>query len=100
MKLKQCALYLLAAGMIATGANTAAAAEQNEATFAALSNVEAQSLSIEEMQSITGAALSDLLLSKLAPYTKSPDLRVAAAAQRATQLVIQYAALINSLFHR
>jgi hypothetical protein len=61
MKLKQCALSLLAAGLVAVGGNVAAANEQTENSFAALSNVEVQTLSAQEMQSVTGQAFPRLV---------------------------------------
>ena len=53
MELKKHALYLLAAGMIATG-GSASAADSDKTGFTALGNVEAQSLSQQEMQAIAG----------------------------------------------
>ena len=53
MELRKRALHLLAAGMIATG-GIASAAEQNEGSFTALSGIETQSLSTQEMEAITG----------------------------------------------
>lgn len=54
MRLKQCTPYIFAAAMLAAGGSAIASTAESENAFAALQNVEAQSLTEQEMLAIAG----------------------------------------------
>ena len=94
MKVKQCALYLLAAGMISAG-GSAIAGEQS--SFAALANVEAQSLSTQEMQATTGELNAGQIASWLtAAASKARSPAVATALTNAAKTVTLQTSVINN----
>jgi hypothetical protein len=94
MKLKQCALYLLSAGLITAGGSVVAA---EQSSFAALANVETQGLSTQEMQAVTGelnAGQIAFALSAAAAKVCSPAL--ATALTNASAAVTLNAGAINT----
>lgn len=102
MELKQSALYLLAAGMIATG-GTAVATEQDQG-FTALAHVETQALSSHEMQAISGqlnAGQIAAALSEEAAEARAAGLpRLAAALDAAAAKTLLNADQINARLQR
>jgi hypothetical protein len=98
MKWKKCALYLLAAGMISAGGSVIAGEQSG---FAALSGIETQRLSTEEMQATTGQLTAAEIASALgvaATRVCSPAL--SAALTRAAGIVTTNATAINAWLGR
>ena len=98
MQLKKCALYVLAAGLMTTGGSVVAGT-QEQSSFAALQNVEAQTLSAQEMAAITGElSAADIAAALTAAALKYPSL--ATSLNKAAAAVLANAVKIDALLTR
>jgi hypothetical protein len=101
MKRNKKAVFVLAAAALSAAMLTGPAlAAQNDSGFAALEGVTAQTLSAEELQSISGALnaldIAAALSAEAAKLSQYPQL--AAALNKAAADVLAHAAQLNALF--
>lgn len=98
MKAKQLAVAVIAAGMMA-GVNPATAGEQDATSFAALSQVEAQSLSAGEMKSISGELTTADIIAAL-DKVATADPCLAPAVTKVETVLNKYSVQINAFLAR
>jgi hypothetical protein len=100
MELKKHALYLLAAGMIATG-GVASAAGSDQTGFTALGNAEAQSLTQQEMQAVTGELNAAQISGALTSWaSQTTNTSLSSTLTKLAGAVNTYSSQINTLLQK
>jgi hypothetical protein len=100
MELKKHALYLLAAGMIATG-GSASAADLDKTGFTALGNAAAQSLSQQEMQAVAGELNAGQISAALTSWaSQTTNACLSTTLTRLAGAVTTYSSQINATLQK